>query len=403
MRIAILTNFKAWNDSYSLTHVVHAQALTLAKYGHEVMVFTMEGCEPAYCPFDWLQWLESPCLTKEPQWDSQTLVETIPSFDVVFTHDWILNAGNALLRDSLVKSADTLKDIPFLHWIHSAPNFGPFDFWDIGLYGPKHKIVYPVHCDLQRVADKFKARRDQIRHIPHVVDLRILNEWHPDTWRIVDELPGLMTADYVQIYPAERWRMGGSGKRVDQLIMFFKALKSTGVSVCLLVVDSWSGYGESGDITKYRGKALASGLTPQECAFSSTLLDGMFPDGLPRRVLRELYQLSSVFVYPTHGESFGLPLPETVLCGCALPVLNSSLSMLDEVSGGFGVGCEWGSCEKGIQNRNEKERLSQAVLELQAAATTSESWKTRVWARQQFNLDRVYRDFYAPILREVTA
>lgn len=403
MRIAILTNFKAWNDSYSLTHVVHAQALTLAKYGHEVTVFTLEGSglpEQNELPFYYDCW---PCLAKDADTDSKTLSAILPSFDAVFTHDWILNAGNALLRDSLVKSQEALKDIPFLHWLHSAPNFGPFDFWDINLYGPKHKIVYPVHCDLQRVADKFKARRDQVRHIPHIVDLRILNDWHPDTWRVVDELPGLMSADYVQVYPSERWRMGGSGKRVDKLILFFKTLKEAGADVCLLIVDSWSGFGESGDISEYRSIALRNDLSPHECAFSSTLLDGMFPDGLTRRILRELYQLSSVFVYPTHGESFGLPLPETVLCGGALPVFNSSLSVLDEVSGGFGAQCEFGSCEKGVQNPNERERLTQAVLELQAASMASESWKSRVWARQQFNMDRVYRDFYAPILREVTA
>lgn len=47
--------------------------------------------------------------------------------------------------------------------------------------------------------------------------------------------------------------------------------------------------------------------------------------------LRELYELSFAFIFPSDYEGFGLPLIESMACGC--PVISSSLSSLPEVGG----------------------------------------------------------------------
>lgn len=47
--------------------------------------------------------------------------------------------------------------------------------------------------------------------------------------------------------------------------------------------------------------------------------------------LRELYESSFSFIFPSDYEGFGLPLVESMACGC--PVISSSLSSLPEVGG----------------------------------------------------------------------
>jgi len=54
--------------------------------------------------------------------------------------------------------------------------------------------------------------------------------------------------------------------------------------------------------------------------------------------LRELYESSFAFIFPSDYEGFGLPLIESMACGC--PVVSSSLSSLPEVGGGAALYAE---------------------------------------------------------------
>ena len=54
-------------------------------------------------------------------------------------------------------------------------------------------------------------------------------------------------------------------------------------------------------------------------------------DNIDSSKLRELYESSFAFIFPSDYEGFGLPLIESMACGC--PVISSSLSSLPEVGG----------------------------------------------------------------------
>jgi glycosyltransferase involved in cell wall biosynthesis len=61
----------------------------------------------------------------------------------------------------------------------------------------------------------------------------------------------------------------------------------------------------------------------------------MFLDYVAREDLPALYNLATVFAYPSFYEGFGLPVLEAMACGA--PVVTSNLSSMPEVLGDCGL------------------------------------------------------------------
>jgi glycosyltransferase involved in cell wall biosynthesis len=63
--------------------------------------------------------------------------------------------------------------------------------------------------------------------------------------------------------------------------------------------------------------------------------DVIFVGGVPLEKTVSFYQAADVFVYPSHNETFGLPILEAMACGC--PVVTSDTSAMPETAGGAAV------------------------------------------------------------------
>ena len=57
--------------------------------------------------------------------------------------------------------------------------------------------------------------------------------------------------------------------------------------------------------------------------------------GVPHHETLPFYRAASAFVYPSHNETFGLPILEAMACGC--PVVTSDRSAMPETAGGAAV------------------------------------------------------------------
>jgi Glycosyltransferase Family 4 len=430
VRIAILTNFKSWGDAYSLTHVVRTQALTLAKHGHSVYVFTVDGCEieAERLPWAWSFWHRSEIpdfeatdygasnqLSQEHKEYTIILSDWFcgvigsGNFDLVITHDYVLTGANLPLAEGLrlALQDESLANMPFLHWIHSMPNFGPCDWWDLRRYKnpsrPRqaHKLVYPTRTDADTVAHIFYGTPDDIRVIPPVVDLRFSSavSFHPDTLAILDELPGLLNAQFAQVYPAPADRFQDKG--LDQLIKAFTFLKQYG-SVCLLIVDSKAAGDNSKNVRFYQSRIKRAGFSDKEITFTSQLLGGRYADAVPKEIVDQLGMCANILIYPSQGESFGLPLQEQALTG-VLTVLNRSLPVHYETGNSNGLYAHFGSCDVPMPVKREDEathykRLANMIC---ARAANDDVFQRKDFARRSFNMDRVYRTFYEPVLAEM--
>ena len=66
--------------------------------------------------------------------------------------------------------------------------------------------------------------------------------------------------------------------------------------------------------------------------------DVVFVGGVPLEETVRFYQAADAFVYPSHNETFGLPILEAMACGC--PVVTSDASAMPETAGGAAVLCD---------------------------------------------------------------
>jgi hypothetical protein len=108
--------------------------------------------------------------------------------------------------------------------------------------------------------------------------------------------------------------------------------------------------------------------------------------------------LSNICCFPTLGESFGLILPENLIAGGCLPVPNGSLPMLGEVVGGNGIFPHWGSCEESVHHENEGEFVRGTAAEIVDRLENDPSLAARTYCRQRYNMDAIYRRYWAPLL-----
>jgi glycosyltransferase involved in cell wall biosynthesis len=92
-----------------------------------------------------------------------------------------------------------------------------------------------------------------------------------------------------------------------------------------------------------------------------------FPGYIPQEELPLWYNATSLFVYPSHFEGFGLPVLEAMACGA--PVITSTVSSLPEVAGREGAAR--------LVSPTDDEALAQAMAELMAQADLRASMSER--------------------------
>ncbi len=419
MKVAILTTFQDFNPSYSLTGIVADQVRMLARHGDEVHLFVNEQWNPGHgdptvgglatlhtkVPFAHLTDYKSIHELKPEHRETvgktvNMLVEELTDFDIVFSHDWVFTGWNLPYALAIMKAGQdaAMQHVRWLHWIHSIPS-ALSDWWEIHKYGPKHRLVFPNKADRIRVAEQYRGEMHHVEVIPHIKDLRTWFDFGEDTCRFIDEYPAVMQADVVQILPASVDRLHRKG--VNEVILIFAKLKKMGFNVCLVIANQWATERvQKKDIDHYLVVARRNGLEPGvEVIFTSLFEAPNFEVGLPKKMIRELFQCSNLFVFPTMEESFGLVVPEAILAGGVLPVLNKSLKMQMEITGFLSLYFDFGSHEQTLNCPDKAKYCSDVAQIIVGRMRQNESLMCKTFVRQQYNMDRLYDQVYAPVMK----
>ena len=413
-RIAIITSFTEFNPGYSLTGIVSDQVRMLQEAGHDVSLFVCENYNDAKYPgpvgcdiqkvmpkcnlFDYQSVEDVSAEHEQTAIDTfAALVNALEGYDLVFTHDLIFTGWHLPYALGVKKASLKLPGVRgWLHWIHSIPS-GQRDWWDIKSYGGNHKIIFPNKTDLIRVAEQYRGDLGDVRCIPHIKDPRSWFGFCKQTLDIIDNIPALLTADFVQVLPASVDRL--SAKRVLEVMKIFANLKYCGCNVCLLIANQWATTNVHKEcISNYEFYAHNCNLERRvDFAFTSTL--GDYEIGLSQQAIRDLMLLSNLFIFPTREESFGLVVAEAGLSGSLL-VLNRSLQMQMEISGLTGLYFDFGSYTNNFNVDNEEKYYLDIAKIIIGKAEQDNAIKSKTFFRQNNNWTRLYKKAYLPVFGE---
>lgn len=411
--VAILTNFMEFQPGYSLTGIVKDQIRMLREHGHNVKLFVNSKYHGE--DFDGIQVIKKIPFTHLKDYTSKAdvtdehktiaestadmLMQELRDTDVVFTHDfvftgWFLPYGLGCMRAG--------KEMPFLawmHWIHSIPTAAK-DWWNIRVFGPTHKLIYPNVTDSIRVAEAYRGTRNDVRVIPHIKDMRTFMNFSPEACKFIKDYPAVMQSDIVQIYPASVDRL--SAKRVAEVIEIFANFKKFGKSVCLVIANQWATTKTLKESLKpYKDLAAKHGLVNGvDFIFTSDWQNGKYSVGVPHDILVNLMMCANMFIFPTREESFGLVLPEMALASGAFCVVNRSLTMQLEVSGMTALNFDFGSFSNDHSVPDKERYLRDVAKVILGRMLQNESINTKTHMRKTFNYDNLYNQYYMPIMAE---
>lgn len=415
MKVAILTNFQEFLSGYSLTGIVLDQCRMLREYGHDVHLFVCERFNlkqtiipegviiEKKIPFAHLtDYRSKQNISPEHQATiakmADMLRHELKDYDIAFTHDFVFTGWNLPHGMGCIEASKDLPNVAWLHWIHSVPT-AMSDWWDVTTYGKKHRLVFPNFTTRIKVAEQYRGTVEWVRCIPHIKDLRSWFDFNPLTQEFIAKHPGVMRAEVVQIYPASGDRL--EAKRTAEVIKIFGNLKKRGASVCLVVANQWATTNRHAeDVEHYLAIAEACGLIPNEEVIFTSKWRKEYRVGLPHFILRELMMLGNLFIFPTREESFGLVLPEASLSGGAFCVINKSLDMMYEVSGGRCIAFDFGSHDRTHNVDNPAKYWEDLAFIILGRMRENEAVRTKTFMRRQYNWNNIYDQYYLPVMAE---
>lgn len=409
MNIAIICPLNNSLPTYSVASVIRSQCEMLHAQRHNVTVicnstFTGPGFPGATLlkilpEVELVDYRSKLNISKEHEEYATDLAAILSpkliQYDVVFTHDLIFTGWYLVFALSIMSLSMENPKTKWYHWIHSYP-FVQRDWFDMAHYTGDHYIVYPTVQDFKYIGEIFNTKK--VICVPHVVDCKSIYRLSDQAKVLVDLISSIQTADIVQIFPASSDRL--SSKGVRELINLFGLLKKSGRSVCLVIVNQFSGRREASlvdPVYYYEKVARRCGLEPYvDFIFTSELLNGKYAEGIPQRILFELMSFANLFVMPSKSESFGLGLLEAMMASGVVCVANEHLNLPIKQHTSFNFKAI-NDVDQNISINEMSPLVDWIIEQLENNAVV----KARTIIRQQFNSLSIYNNYYKPLLASV--
>lgn len=400
MKLAIATTFYEMDQQYSLVTVVRDRYEILVRHGHEVEVWVQENFSgndfgmniKKIMPIFKFNDYQNNKLLPEDYKHVENITHIVNNqlstgIEAVFCEDIMFQSWNFAHNVAFRESARFYPHVKWYAVAHSIPA-GMKSIWSPLPAGSKIislNETIAMHC-----AENYRTTIDNVHVIYNAMDFRTYMDRDPLSVDIYERFK-LMEADIIQVYPfsSERW----VDKGVDKLFHIFSYLKQIGNNVKLILATAWN-FPES--IKELRQKANEFGLTDNEVIISAEVYPNRM--GLPNRVIKELMQISNLFVFPTRAEASPLILAEAMMAGCYI-VVNDLLPQLMEIAGNsvrkFHLNS---SVHHQHQNEDENKFYADVARVIDAEMRINPIIKTKNKIRKEFCFEYLYKTQYAPLL-----
>lgn len=335
MKVAVLTHFQGFPPSYALAVGWHERAVMLKYFGVDFDFFVAKNCKeglypnqkavlktiPGSRPFDY----------KVEQFTEQYL-ELLEPYDVVLTADLIYQRkGNFLAYNQAMRNTAEKIKAWWCHWIHSSwterPSTVNTKDPDSLRYTmmPRSFLVYLNAAEAPNLQQMYQTDLRFIRVVHNPKDPRVFLNMHPFSVSIIDRLK-LYGKDAVCIFPHCSTRMDAKG--IDGVIDIMAALKRKGCSIGLVFCNANARKVQQ-EIAQKKTYMANQGLVENEDYMFTHDMDKYKP--MPRKVIRDLLQVSNVFIFASWRETTGNAFQEAQITDNLL-VLNKNIPCLHELA-----------------------------------------------------------------------
>lgn len=268
------------------------------------------------------------------------LKEELASVDIVIIHNLLTMHFNLPLTAALAKIFEENAEggtKRFIAWCHDATFKDPHyachwrdkDPWLL-LSRPLPQVNYVAISQLrqQELSKLFQLNKEEIKIIPDGIDPSSFLNLSPPALSIFKDF-NLFNEDFVFFYPTRIVRR----KNIELAIRITKSVNAEGKEASLVITSPPDPHNKD-SLSYYRSlKSLAEELgIEKKIVF---LYEYKNEKGERIRVdsqlLRDLYLLSDLLLFPTSAEGFGIPVLEAGIC--RLPVACSRIEPLTELGG----------------------------------------------------------------------
>ena len=385
-KIALFTTFYEADSGYSLITVTETQIKMLLSHGYEPIVLVDERFKS-----DKALWQPTtidvrpviPPLGAPVNSILAALHEHLADADVCITHDIVLLNDYKAHDLAMREYAKTRDDLLWLHWLHSCPS-GQRET-------PPGYLIYPNASDKPRVCQVYGLSGQEHRVVPcraaHSIDP--LSVWNYDalTRSLIGKF-NLLDAEVSAVYPARLDR----GKNVEKIIRLLGGVKRAGYAVKLLVID-WQSTGAH--FQRYIDELIELARTlgvGNDVAFTSRL-DDRCSQGVPRHVVTELMDLSSVYIHPSRVETYSLVVHEALLRG-KLICLNHDFPVMRELFGEAALYFDFGSDRfERTYEPDEQSFWDDEAKRLIAELRQNRALMAQTKARREWGPEVMFREF----------
>jgi hypothetical protein len=420
MKVGILTTFYSFPPEFSLCGVVKQQLTALVKYGYEPVLFVLESFKDDDMVPKGVEIRKVlPQITLEPytQGKLDTLEEDVPKvqkameenmsdIDVCLTHDIIFINSYLPYNEAMRRGIDgQLSHIRWLHWMHSGPSLKPLqgNVWDDLVTLPKNsRLVYMNYTDVIRAAEMYHTFPKDVRTIFNPMDIRELYDFDLLTKEIID-VNDLMSPEFLCVYPLSSTRMDKGGKQLSTVIWIMSELKKKGKSVRLVVPNAHANAQKEKDKIQEMYKfAYEHGLERRELIFTSLHKPPTYEQGIPNRVVRELFLLGNLFIFPSVSENCPLVLLEAMASKNIL-VLNESFPAMKDFALENALYFRFGSLvDTPHYGDGEEKYIKDVATLILSEYEQNKAIKAQTRLRKEFNIDTIFKTQLQPAILEVS-
>lgn len=327
-KVAMLTTFHGYLESYSLCQVARTQLKMLAENNYEVRFIFRGGEKGAWQTFtddialipDYIcdndgnargqEERSGKSFAEMTQETEEALETALADVDVIITHDLIYQAGNNIQDAAASLYAEKHPEKLWLHWIHSATSPRDLNKEVRGKYRNAF-ICYPNSYDVPRVAANFGYEQPDVKVVPHAMDYVEFFDMHELTARLIKE-KDLLQADALCIYPLRLDR----GKQPEVMLQIMNQMKRHCKKTIRVVIIDFQSTG--GDKAAYRDQmkawAAKRGWSSDELTFMSEFHESCNLQ-TPKKIVRDLFLLANVYIHPSKSETYSLTTQEAIACG----------------------------------------------------------------------------------------